>query len=188
LLAVRDELAAAGRDLYLLDVTHDLEIPVYVAVTPTRNGSELYFASAAHPDSRTAAKRAIGELTQLLHWSSRLRLHDDLCTWLSTATLENQSYFKPRGMTSALICDPDWTVEEQIHACVDRIESAGVEAFYVDLTRPEIGVPVVRVIAPGLRYFCARLGPGRLYEVPIRMGWLSKPNREEDLNPIPCMI
>lgn len=188
LLSVREEFAAAGRDLYVLDLTHDLATPVYVAVAPLWNGSELYFASAAHPNSKTAATRAIAELTQTLHWGARLRLHDDLQRWLSTATLGDQSYFKPMGVSAPSGGQRIRTVREEIQTCVERIEAAGMETYYVDLTRPEIGIPVARVVAPGLRYFWARLGPGRLYELPCRLGWLSEPNKEEDLNPIPCMV
>jgi hypothetical protein len=42
---------------------------------------------------------------------------------------------------------------------------------------------VVRVVAPGLRHFWARFGPGRLYDVPVREGWLSRSLGEEELNP-----
>jgi ribosomal protein S12 methylthiotransferase accessory factor len=44
--------------------------------------------------------------------------------------------------------------------------------------------PVVKVVVPGLRHFWRRLAPGRLYDVPVKLGWLSAPLREEDMNPI----
>jgi ribosomal protein S12 methylthiotransferase accessory factor len=47
---------------------------------------------------------------------------------------------------------------------------------------------VVKPIAPGLRHFWARFAPGRLYEAPVQAGWLDRPRREEDLNPIPMFI
>ena len=34
-------------------------------------------------------------------------------------------------------------------------------------TRPDIGLPVVKVIIPGLRHFWSRFGAGRLYDVPV---------------------
>jgi len=45
-------------------------------------------------------------------------------------------------------------------------------------------MPVVKVVVPGLRHFWPRYAPGRLYEVPVKMGWLEKPLREDELNPI----
>jgi ribosomal protein S12 methylthiotransferase accessory factor len=41
----------------------------------------------------------------------------------------------------------------------------------------------VRVIVPGLRHFYKRFGPGRLYDVPVKMGWLDRPLREDELTP-----
>jgi ribosomal protein S12 methylthiotransferase accessory factor len=60
-----------------------------------------------------------------------------------------------------------------------------MELLVLDQTRPDIGLPVVKVIVPGLRHFWPRLAPGRLYDVPVAMGWLSEPLRERDLCPIP---
>jgi ribosomal protein S12 methylthiotransferase accessory factor len=187
LASVRAEWAAEGRDLHVLDVTNDLGMFVYVATAPRMDGSELYFASAAHPDSRTAATKAIGELSQTIYWSTRVPPPPDLGQWLATARLKDHEYFKPAGTVDAVGVQGGRTVEEDVRAGAVRIHAAGIDSYYVDLTRPEINVPVVRVVAPGLRHFWARLGPGRLYDVPSRMGWLDKPNREDDLNPIPCM-
>ena len=38
-------------------------------------------------------------------------------------------------------------------------------------------------MAPGLRHFWARYGPGRLYDVPVSQGWLGRPRQESELNP-----
>jgi ribosomal protein S12 methylthiotransferase accessory factor YcaO len=54
----------------------------------------------------------------------------------------------------------------------------------LDQTRADIGVPVVRVIAPGLRHFYRRFAPGRLYDVPVKLGLRDRPIAESDLNPI----
>ena len=63
-----------------------------------------------------------------------------------------------------------------------------MEMLVLDQTRPEINMPVVKVIVPGLRHFWARFAPGRLYDVPVQMGWQKKALREEDLNPIPVFL
>ena len=55
----------------------------------------------------------------------------------------------------------------------------------VQHTRPGIGFPVARVVVPGLRHFWQRLAPGRLYDVPVTLGWLQRPLTEPELNPIP---
>jgi len=58
----------------------------------------------------------------------------------------------------------------------------------LDLTRTEIGFPVVRVVVPGLRSFAARFGPGRLYDVPVQLGWLGSALAEKKMNPIPFFL
>jgi ribosomal protein S12 methylthiotransferase accessory factor len=53
----------------------------------------------------------------------------------------------------------------------------------LDQTRPDIGLPVVKVMAPGLRHFWTRFAPGRLYDVPVSLGSLARPRAEEELTP-----
>jgi len=187
LLDVYKEFSAIGRNLYLLDVTTDLGVPAYVAAAPKFDGSSLYFAGAAHPDPSSAAIRSVAELTQILHCNPLL-LHDELRLWLETATLADHGYFDPASVQAAPQGVRVGSVEQEIRRLASRIEERGMRVYYLDLTRPEIGVPVARVVAPGLRYFWARLGSGRLYDIPVHLGWLNNPIREQDLNPIPCMI
>ena len=58
----------------------------------------------------------------------------------------------------------------------------------LDQTRSDIGLTVAKVVVPGLRHFWARFAPGRLYEVPVQLGWLETPRREEELNPLPVFF
>ena len=58
----------------------------------------------------------------------------------------------------------------------------------LDQTRPDAPLKVVRVVVPGLRHFWARLGWGRLYDVPVALGWLGEATAEEALNPIPMFL
>jgi oxazoline/thiazoline synthase len=63
------------------------------------------------------------------------------------------------------------------------LRAQGLEMLVLDQTRPDVGLPVVRVIVPGLRHFWARYAPGRLYDVPVKLGWLPAPRRENEMNP-----
>jgi len=58
----------------------------------------------------------------------------------------------------------------------------------LDQTRPDIGLRVVKVFVPGMRHFWARFGPGRLYDVPVAMGWVERPLTEDQLNPSHLVI
>jgi ribosomal protein S12 methylthiotransferase accessory factor len=74
-------------------------------------------------------------------------------------------------------------LKRDILTCRALVEARGIEILVLDQTRPDVGFPVVRVVAPGLRHFWARFGPGRLYDVPLREGWLSRSLGEQELNP-----
>ena len=58
----------------------------------------------------------------------------------------------------------------------------------LDQTRADVGMPVVTVVVPGLRHFWARYAPGRLYDVPVRMGWLKKTVARRRVDPIPIFF
>jgi ribosomal protein S12 methylthiotransferase accessory factor len=47
---------------------------------------------------------------------------------------------------------------------------------------------VVKAVVPGLRHFWPRFAPGRLYEAPVRLGWLERPRAEAELNPVPLYL
>ncbi len=68
------------------------------------------------------------------------------------------------------------------------MEKSGLEVLVKDQTRPDIRLSVATVIVPGLRHFWHRFAPGRLFDVPVKLGWLDRPLTETDLNPIPCFL
>ena len=52
-----------------------------------------------------------------------------------------------RGDADDLACDLEWELEQ--------LRSAGIERVVaVDLTRSDVGIPVVRVVIPGLEWDC----------------------------------
>ena len=73
---------------------------------------------------------------------------------------------------------------EQVLACVKLAKRFGLDFLVLDQTRPTFEVPVVRVIVPGLRHFYRRFAPGRLYDVPVKLGLRKRPLREAELNPL----
>ena len=65
------------------------------------------------------------------------------------------------------------------------IRAAARDVLVVDQTRPDVPLTVVRVAAPGLRHFRPRFAPGRLYTVPVALGWQPSPLSETALSPPP---
>ena len=72
---------------------------------------------------------------------------------------------------------------EDVRTCVGLARKRGLETLVLDQTRPDVGMPVVKVIVPGMRPWWARFAPGRLYDVPVEMRWRAVPLTEEQLNP-----
>jgi ribosomal protein S12 methylthiotransferase accessory factor len=68
------------------------------------------------------------------------------------------------------------------------VRARGLELLVQDHTRPDTGLHVVKVVVPGLRHFWARLGPGRLYDVPVALRLRERANAEHELNPTPLFV
>ena len=188
----------AGRDIWALDLTADSSIPAIVVLSRRIDGpaEQILFGYSAHVDPRIALIRACNEINQLA--ASSLHLGDerrhpaedpDHVRWWSTATVANQPYLRPAdGPARARADFEDWSSDdlwEDVLRCQCIVEALGLELLVLDQTRPDIGLPVVKVVVPGLRHHYARFGPGRLYDVPVKLGWLDRPLTELQLNPIP---
>jgi oxazoline/thiazoline synthase len=187
---LRVQLVENGRRLWVLDVTNDLGIPSYVAMAHWMdNGQEnIEFGSGAHFDPRIAMLRAVTELNQFLSIGLMGGGEGKKETLDGTTPfrLEDHAYLAPTGTP---IAPPASTfsrldTREQVTACVEAVGRAGLDFLVLDQTRPDIGVPVARVIVPGMRHFYRRFAPGRLYDVPVKLGWRDRPTPESELNPI----
>ncbi len=204
-VAFRDFLRKHNRELWVLDLTSDLAIPVFVAISrrTRRSPEHILMGFGAHLDPRIAVLRAVTELSQMLVSLFRYdtsidetteTLEDrDLLRWMQTATIANQPYLCPNEnapLRTAGMYPKRWTddLKDDVLFCQQLIERQGMELLVLDQTRPEIGLPVVKVIVPGLRHFWARFAAGRLYEVPVALGWLREPLGEEQLNPVPIFL
>jgi len=184
-------LADTGRRLWVLDITSDLGIPSFVALShAVQNGADFVeYGSGAHFDPRIALLRALTEVNQFLSiglmGARNASPRDDGAT---PFYLRDHPYLTPNG--HALVRPERDSVfgrldrREQVMACVNLAKSYGLDFLVLDQTRPDIEVPVVRVIVPGLRHFYRRFAPGRLYDVPVKLGLLDRRLSENELNPL----
>jgi len=189
---LKNQLAETGRRLWVLDITTDLAIPSYVAMSySTITGQEFVeYGSGSHFDPRIALLRALTEVNQFL--SLGLMGARDAGQASNDGAgpfhLREHPYLIPDGKP-AIRPHVDMKfgsldTREQALACVDIVKRAGLDFLVLDQTRPDIETPVVRVIVPGLRHFYRRFGPGRLYDVPVKLGLRDTPIAEGDLNPL----
>jgi oxazoline/thiazoline synthase len=187
---LKSQLAETGRKVWAIDLTTDLGVPTFVAMSYSdKVGVEFVeYGSGAHFDARIAMLRSLTELNQflsigLLGARDNPGHHEGI-----PFRLQDHPYHLPNG---AGALPPGFGAEfgrldtrEQVLACVDIAKRAGLDFLVLDQTRPDIDVPVVRVIVPGMRHFYRRFAPGRLYDIPIKLGLLDRPVAEADLNPM----
>jgi len=200
-LDLMDYYKSIGREAWALDITSDLGIPAFAAVSRLYSGPEerILFGLGCHLDPRIALQRAFAEMNQMLGIAQvgddgkSVIEDEETLSWLRTATLENQPYMAPNKSVSfkrredhPLLYSGD--LLEDIRLCRLIVEQRGMEMLVLDQTRPDVKMLVVKVIVPGLRHFWARYAPGRLYDVPVQMGWLKRPLAEDELNPIPIFF
>ena len=194
-----------NRDLWVLDITSDLNIPCFAAISPRkdREVEDIILGYGAHFDPSIAISRALTEVNQIL--PNVLSVKQDGTTnyppsadplaikWWETATLSNQSYLVPDHQMMAkkssdyLPLASDDLLED-VKLCQQIVEKNGMEFLVLDQTRPDIGLRVAKVIVPGMRHMWKRLGAGRLYDVPVSMGWLTETLTEDELNQFPMWM
>jgi ribosomal protein S12 methylthiotransferase accessory factor len=113
-----------------------------------------------------------------------------LARWRATVSVRSHPCLLPSGSAplssvSSSLEDPGKDTLADLVAIARR--DPELDVFVLDQTRPDIGMPVARVIVPGLRHFWPRFAPGRLYDVPVRMGRLDQPTDYAALNPFPLL-
>jgi ribosomal protein S12 methylthiotransferase accessory factor len=199
LARIRERYARAGRELWALDLTSDLEIPVIACVSRRVDGpaEDLLVGFGAHLDPSTALRRAVTEVNQFLpavtgraaDGHTRYSWPDDAAVrfWTGeTLTSQPQLVPAPDLPIRTLAQFPPWPHTDLLDAvgvCLDATRRLGLDVLVLDQSRPDIDLSVTRVVVPGFRHFWRRLGPGRLYDVPVRLGWVPAPTAEADLNP-----
>ena len=156
----------------------------------------------AHHDPSVAANRALAEMNQFMpavldvraDGTTDYHVYDaDTLRWWQSASVVNQPYLTPlqSAPPTRLGDNPEpgtLAAEDRFRSLVAILERCGYEVLVLDQTRPDIGLPVAKVIVPGLRHFWARFAPGRLFDAPVELGWISKATPEEQLNPMAMFV
>jgi YcaO-like protein with predicted kinase domain len=163
-LAVLDLFARAQIDVAVWDVTTDVGVPAFQCFAADRTGEigHVGVGAGCHPTRRIALLRATTEAAQVrttyIVGSREDIRHSDYCSATLAAKSERgrammRPVAHPRDFASVENFDFE-SFEAEVAWIVERLGSAGIrQVIAVDLTRSEFGVPVVRVVAPGLEGF-----------------------------------
>lgn len=159
-----DRFERAGLDVLIKDVTSDLGLPAFDVTIVDREPGELVpghgaGGAGAHPSAEVALCRALTEAAQ-----SRVTViagsRDDMAPsdYASWGTHRSRRWQPEDDGADLAVCSfadrpsiENDTIEEDVDWMVAALGRAGLdEVMVVDLTRPEFGIPVVKVVVPGL--------------------------------------
>jgi YcaO-like protein with predicted kinase domain len=158
------KLERAGLSVAVWDITSDIEIAAFACFIVPRDDNAMWHCSVAagygcHPVREIALVRALAEAAQVrLTVISGLRDDFGRDSYKQLLDPDVVRATRHRTLTSAptrhFRDGPNWngeTLEDDVEWELKRIRKAGVRrVVMVDLTKPEFGLPVVRVIVPGL--------------------------------------
>jgi thioglycine synthase len=157
-----DKFNRAGISLTIKDITSDIGMPTFNASSVewvTHDYGYLAEGHGTHPDARIALLRAITEVSQtraaniqgarddLRKIKYGEQNTDDRRAWQFMQSTKKIRFSQVQTFFNEDILD-------DIKLVLSRLESVGLpQAIIVDLTNPDIGIPVVRAIVPGLETF-----------------------------------
>ncbi|MDD1678840.1 MAG: YcaO-related McrA-glycine thioamidation protein [Methanomicrobiales archaeon] len=152
-------------EVHLRDITSDLGIPTIAAVADDlllKDPALLTIGMGTHTSATIAAIRALTEVAQsrltqihgaredIPHTDVRKRLGYERTKRLNRYWFQAETEVPMEEIRS--LDTPDFL--EDIMTIVGSLREKGLtRVIAVDLTRPEIGIPVVRVIVPGLEVY-----------------------------------
>jgi ribosomal protein S12 methylthiotransferase accessory factor len=190
LRALMEHYDSYHREIQVLDITSDFGIPAFAALcrSDRPDKRDLFLGFGAHFDAEIAMSRAITEMNQFLPDFVAKNLPP-----IFVNDIGDGAFLEP-DTTVSRKCSadfPNWGSDDLLEDVMTGVKLAherGLEVLVLDQTRPDVGLPVVKVIVPGMRHIWARFGPGRLYDAPARMGWVEHPLTEDQLNPSHLVI
>jgi len=157
-----NKFSNAGIPLIIKDITSTVGIPTFNASSiewVTHDYGYLAEGHGAHPDSRIALLRAITEVSQT-RAANIQGARDDLrkINYGQDNTDDKRAWqFMPSKNTikfSEVRTYFNEDILEDIKLLLDHLKGEGLAtAIIVNLTNPEIGIPVVRAVVPGLETF-----------------------------------
>lgn len=151
------------RQTRLIDVTTDLNIPAIAAVSWEKDGQNVAMGFGARLTYQEAAMHAVVELLQTEIGLIQRELSGEayIFDWKSSISANDIS-FDETVTTNCFDTSLTNSVETQRDRCLESLGNADCTVTFVDQSRPEFEVPVVRAIVPELCNDKPRWGRQRL--------------------------
>ncbi|KZN64843.1 hypothetical protein N473_13700 [Pseudoalteromonas luteoviolacea CPMOR-1] len=183
-------IAALNSDLgldwqcQLLDATHDIDIPVYIAIARNAKTHECIFGFGCHLSPNIAIERAISEMCQVLD------VKDKHSAMFDFKSLENEAFLngchhQPKKLPKSRSLS---NIKQCLEDCLNKLSACDLDTFIIDYNRPEIPLKCVKVIIPGTNHMWPQFANERLYSVPVKQGLLQEKSAEYELNQIPLYL
>lgn len=152
-----EKFSRNGIKVFLRDFSMDTGIPTVAALAydPATfpESSEIVFAAGTTTDPTKSLIRALTEVAQLAGDFNRHTSYRP--TLPKYESLEDAAYLMAPGDVVALDSLPDLAndnLKVEIQNCLGALDRLKLDVFVVDVTHPEIGIPVVYVLIPGTHF------------------------------------
>ena len=168
---ILDMFIDVGVQVKLIDLTADVDITTVAAVsddTVLKDPALLTLGVGTHLDPEVAVIRALTEVAQ----SRATQIHGTREDTIRAVFMRKAGYERMKRINSHWFGESDKSVDlqkiknmagksfkEDIDTSKKLLSKCGFEdIMYVDLTRPEIDIPVVRVLIPGMELYSVDTG------------------------------
>lgn len=168
-------------DYWVLDATHDFDIPVFAALAKHKITGTIMFGFGCHLAPEIAIERAITELCQLIAVSKQNKSPFDF------EQINDEKYLYP-NLSQALRTKNDFIqvnhcdIRDDICYCIEQAKLLNLDVLVIPYHRPELPVSTVKVVIPGTLHIWPQFALKRLYDTPVSLGWLKTPLKEDELN------
>ena len=209
-----ERFGGTNTEYMIFDLTLDLCVPVVFGCAVDRDHDQICLASGASAnfDVERAATKAMveaaqgrlwlkfmretappfdfdGDFTKIKNFEDHVRLYGRRDMLPKADFLIGQTEMHPVPKRDGI----PQGVKARIRKIITILKEAGLKVFVTELTPPDIaslGFHVVKLLVPGLQQLYAdnnhrSLGSSRVYQVPVKMGYRSRPATAGELNPDP---
>ncbi|WP_125779311.1 YcaO-like family protein [Pseudoalteromonas rubra] len=177
-LAPLHETITAEHEYWVLDLTVDTGVPVMAAIGRNKTTQGYVFGFGCHLKPEMAAQRALTELCQLIP------IRDQNGAPFDFDAITDDRFLLPdvQAPRGSYKLTQSGDLKDDILAIVEHLHSLDMETLALDYSRSPIPLSTAKVFVPGLCHIWPQLGNPRLYQTPVKLGWLDEALTEQTIN------